>query len=146
MPSLLSRNYILAIAVRKHTKVESNFSCPVQIYWISLVCSKYFVRDFCPVHLPRLAFIASSSFALLSLKSFRKASRHYLLRQEKLLKTFDKKSYELKKSRIRLVHIQLLIFPVQRYITPLALSFLVSPPILIHHLVECLFLLNVFPF
>ena len=43
-PSLPSRNEALAVAVKKRAKVE-NFSCPVQFYWISPFCSKYFARD-----------------------------------------------------------------------------------------------------
>ena len=35
----------MAAAVKKHAKEISNFSCPVQFYWISLVCSKYFAQD-----------------------------------------------------------------------------------------------------
>ena len=43
-----SRNKSLAIVVKKKTTLKkvSNFSCPAKFSWISLICSKFFVRDF----------------------------------------------------------------------------------------------------
>ena len=45
MSNLPLRNLTVAIGVKKHTKVDTNFSSLLQFYCISLICSKYFVRD-----------------------------------------------------------------------------------------------------
>ena len=51
VPSLLSINQILALAVKEHAKVDVKLvlhqtcSYPIQFYWTSLFRSKHFVRD-----------------------------------------------------------------------------------------------------
>ena len=44
-PSLSTRKLTLATAVKNQAKIDIKLFFPVQYYWISLFCSKYFVRD-----------------------------------------------------------------------------------------------------
>ena len=74
MPSLPSRNLLLAIAIKNMQKQIRNFSFPVQFYCISPFCSKYFVQDFKLKEITCLMTIARTKNIFSALKFFQK---HY---------------------------------------------------------------------
>ena len=45
LKEILRKSQIWVETVKKHAKVDIKLSCPVQFYWISLFCSKYFAQD-----------------------------------------------------------------------------------------------------